>query len=53
MQLGPSIVLKRKTLNGQAKSAALSVFEGAKQRFFAALLSGLKTATLIKSIEGF
>lgn len=51
MQLGPSIVLKRKTLNGQAKSAALSVFEGAKQRFFAALLSGLKTATLIKSIE--
>ena len=42
---------ERKTLNGQAKSAALSVFEGAKQRFFAALLSGLKTATLIKSIE--
>src|SRR5690606_11748329 len=42
---------ERKALNGQAKSAALSVFEGAKQRFFAALLSGLKTATLIKSIE--
>lgn len=42
---------ERKTLNGQAKSAALSVFEGAKQRFFAALLSGLKTATLVKSIE--
>ena len=42
---------ERRTLNGQAKSAALSVFEGAKQRFFAALLSGLKAATLIKSIE--
>ena len=46
-----NITGENKTLNGQAKAAALSVFEGAKQRFFAALLSGLKTATLIKSIE--
>ena len=40
-----------RTLNGQAKSAALSVFESSKQRFFAAMLTGMKVATLIKSIE--
>ncbi|WP_136661642.1 strawberry notch family protein [Nitratireductor sp. XY-223] len=42
---------ENRTLNGQAKSAALSVFESSKQRFFAALLTGLKCGTLIKSIE--
>ena len=40
-----------RTLNGQAKSAALSVFESSKQRFFAAMLTGMKVTTLIKSIE--
>jgi hypothetical protein len=40
-----------RTLNGQAKSAALSVFESSKQRFFAAMLTGMKVTMLIKSIE--
>ncbi|WP_246050815.1 strawberry notch family protein [Asticcacaulis tiandongensis] len=39
------------TLNGQAKSAARSAFEGAKQRFFGHLLTSMKTPTLIRSIE--
>ncbi|MDD4616364.1 MAG: strawberry notch family protein, partial [Alphaproteobacteria bacterium] len=39
------------TLNGQAKSAARSSFESAKQRFFAHLLTSMKTTTLIRSIE--
>ena len=39
------------TLNRQAKSAALSAFESAKQRFFGHLLTGMKTPTLIRSIE--
>jgi|10_taG_2_1085330.scaffolds.fasta_scaffold00652_13 hypothetical protein len=40
-----------RTLNGQAKSAAKSVFEGAKQRFFNGLITGMKVVTLIKSVE--
>ena len=40
-----------RTLNGQAKSAAKSAFEGAKQRFFNALITGMKVVTLIKSVE--
>ncbi|WP_354132040.1 bifunctional class I SAM-dependent methyltransferase/DEAD/DEAH box helicase [Bradyrhizobium sp. RT4b] len=39
------------TLNGQAKSAARSVFESAKQRFFGHLLTSMKTPSLIRSIE--
>ncbi|MGY3079201.1 hypothetical protein ACVWZZ_005609 [Bradyrhizobium sp. LM6.10] len=39
------------TLNGQAKSAARSAFESAKQRFFGHLLTSMKTPTLIRSIE--
>ncbi|WP_375167883.1 strawberry notch-like NTP hydrolase domain-containing protein [Bradyrhizobium sp. CCGB01] len=39
------------TLNGQAKSAARSAFESAKQRFFAHLLTSMKTPSLIRSIE--
>ncbi len=38
------------TLNGQAKSAARSAFESAKQRFFGHLLTSMKTPTLIRSI---
>ncbi|MEY8838598.1 strawberry notch-like NTP hydrolase domain-containing protein [Cribrihabitans sp. XS_ASV171] len=40
------------TLNRQAKSAARSAFESAKQRFFGHLLTSMKTPTLISSIEG-
>ncbi|ESZ53956.1 hypothetical protein X728_32550 [Mesorhizobium sp. L103C120A0] len=40
------------TLNAQAKSAARSAFESAKQRFFGHLLTSMKTPTLIKSITG-
>src|SRR6478672_10740265 len=39
------------TLNGQAKSAARSAFESAKQRFFVHLLTSMKTPSLIRSIE--
>jgi hypothetical protein len=39
------------TLNRQAKSAALSAFESAKQRFFGHLLTSMKTPTLIASID--
>ncbi|MFS8037418.1 strawberry notch-like NTP hydrolase domain-containing protein [Xanthobacter sp. AM11] len=39
------------TLNRQAKSAARSAFESAKQRFFCHLLTSMKTPTLIRSIE--
>ena len=38
------------TLNGQAKSAARSAFESAKQRFFNHLITAMKTPTLLKSI---
>jgi predicted RNA methylase len=40
-----------RTLNAQAKAAARSAFESAKQRFFSHLISAMKTTTLIKSIE--
>jgi predicted RNA methylase len=39
------------TLNAQAKSAARSAFEGAKQRFFSHLITSMKTPTLIGSID--
>lgn len=39
------------TLNGQAMSAALSAFEGAKQRFFGHLITAMKTPTLIAAID--
>jgi protein strawberry notch len=39
------------TLNAQAKSAARSAFESAKQRFFGHLLTSMKTSSLIRSIE--
>ncbi|WP_244482239.1 strawberry notch C-terminal domain-containing protein, partial [Bradyrhizobium pachyrhizi] len=39
------------TLNGQAKSAARSAFESAKQRFFGHLLTSMKTPSLIRSLE--
>ncbi|MBK5956714.1 methylase [Rhodoplanes serenus] len=39
------------TLNRQAKAAARSAFESAKQRFFGHLLTSMKTATLIRAIE--
>ena len=39
------------TLNRQAKSAARSAFESAKQRFFGHLLTSMKTPTLVRSID--
>ncbi|MEO0030477.1 MAG: hypothetical protein RIS94_235 [Pseudomonadota bacterium] len=39
------------TLNPGAKSAAMSVFEGTKQRFFAQLLLSLKLPSLLPAIE--
>ena len=39
------------TLNKRAKAAALSAFEGAKQRFFGHLLTSMKCPTLIRSIQ--
>jgi hypothetical protein len=39
------------TRNAQAKSAARSAFESAKQRFFGHLLTSMKTPSLIRSIE--
>src|SRR5262249_61498726 len=39
------------TLNGQAKSAARSAFESAKQRFFNHLITAMKTPTLIAGVE--
>jgi hypothetical protein len=40
------------TLNRQAKSAARSAFESAKQRFFGHLLTSMKTPTLVCRITG-
>jgi hypothetical protein len=40
------------TLNANAKSAALSRFEGTKQRFFAQLLLSMKLPSLIPAIDG-
>lgn len=39
------------TLNSGAKSAALSVFEGTKQRFFAQLLLSMKLPSLLPAID--
>ena len=39
------------TLSPGAKSAAMSAFEGAKQRFFGHLLAAMKCPTLIRAIE--
>jgi hypothetical protein len=41
----------RPGLNGQAKSAARSAFESAKQRFFNHLITAMKTPALIASVE--
>jgi P-loop containing NTP hydrolase pore-1/C-terminal domain on Strawberry notch homologue len=43
--------LSGKCINGQAKSAAMSAFEGAKQRFFQHLINAAKVPTVIKAIE--
>jgi hypothetical protein len=40
------------TLNRQAKSAARSAFESAKQRFFGHLLTSMKTPTAVTSPRG-
>ena len=42
-----------KTLNKNAKGAALSAFEGAKQRFFGHLLTSMKCPSLIRDIEAY
>ena len=39
------------TLNGQAKSAARSAFESAKQRFFNHLIMAMKTPSLIAAVD--
>src|SRR3546814_6032339 len=39
------------TLNSGAKSVALSVFEGTKQRFFAQLLLSMKLPSLLPAID--
>lgn len=39
------------TLNSSAKSAALSIFEGTKQRFFAQLLLSMKLPSLLPAID--
>lgn len=40
-----------RTLNRQAKSAARSAFESAKQRFFNHLITAMKTPSLIRAID--
>ena len=40
-----------RTLNRNAKSAAMSAFEGAKQRFFGHLLTSMKCPALLRAIE--
>ncbi len=45
------IMQKGSTLNRNAKSAALSAFESAKQRFFGHLLTAMKCPSLIRAIE--
>ena len=51
--LEQTLITSRKdgTLNRNAKAAALSAFESAKQRFFAHLLISMKCPTLIRAIE--
>ena len=45
------IVQEDSTLNRNAKSAALSAFEGTKQRFFGHLLTAMKCPSLIRAIQ--
>ena len=45
------ITSDEKTMNPQAKSAARSAFESARQRFFSHLICSMKCASLIRSIE--
>ena len=45
------IMQEGSTLNRNAKSAALSAFESAKQRFFGHLLTAMKCPSLIRAIE--
>ena len=45
------IMQGEETLNKNAKSAALSAFEGAKQRFFGHLLCAMKCPSLIRAVE--
>ena len=45
------IVQGEDTLNKNAKAAALSAFEGTKQRFFGHLLTGMKCPSLIRAVE--
>ena len=45
------IMQGEETLNRNAKSAALSAFEGAKQRFFGHLLCAMKCPSLIRAVE--
>ncbi len=45
------IVDGESTLNKNAKSAAISAFEGAKQRFFGHLLTSMKCPSLIRAME--
>ena len=45
------IMQGEETLNRNAKSAALSAFEGAKQRFFGHLLTSMKCPSLIRAVE--
>ncbi len=45
------IVDGENTLNRNARSAAMSAFEGAKQRFFGHLLTGMKCPSLIRAVE--
>jgi len=46
-----NVTCQNQTRNGQAKSAAKSAFEGAKQRFFNGLITGMKVVTLIRHVE--
>ena len=45
------VVEGKKTLNRNAKAAAISAFEGAKQRFFGHMLTSMKCPSLIRAIE--
>ena len=45
------IVQGEDTLNKNAKAAALSAFEGTKQRFFGHLLTGMKCPSTIRAVE--
>lgn len=46
-----NVIGDRGTMNSQAKSAARSAFEGAKQRFFNHLIVSMQTPALIASVE--